>query len=82
MKIEVAQPEIKTTMDESRNTIDPKLLEILVCPLTKSTLEYDRERQELISHSAKLAYPIRDGIPIMLPEEARKLDEAEIAKHK
>jgi uncharacterized protein YbaR (Trm112 family) len=67
-------------MPESRNTIDPKLLEILVCPLTKSTLEYDRERQELVSRSAKLAYPIRDGIPIMLPEEARKLDEAEIAK--
>jgi uncharacterized protein len=67
-------------MPESRNTIDPKLLVILVCPLTKSTLEYDRERQELVSRSAKLAYPIRDGIPIMLPEEARKLDEAEIAK--
>jgi uncharacterized protein YbaR (Trm112 family) len=67
-------------MPESRNIIDPKLLEILVCPLTKSTLEYDRERQELISRSARLAYPIRDGIPIMLPEEARKLDEAEIAK--
>ena len=55
--------------------IDPKLLDILVCPLTKTTLEYDRERQELISRAAKLAYPIRDGIPIMLPEEARKLDE-------
>ncbi len=54
--------------------IDPRLLEILVCPLTKTTLEYDRSRQELISHSAKLAYPIRDGIPIMLPEEARKFD--------
>ena len=54
--------------------IDPKLLEILVCPLTKTTLEYDRERQELISRAAKLAYPIRDGIPIMLPEEARKLE--------
>jgi uncharacterized protein len=67
-------------MSESRNIIDPKLLEILVCPLTKSTLEYDRERQELISRSARLAYPIRDGIPIMLPEEARKLDEAEIAR--
>jgi uncharacterized protein YbaR (Trm112 family) len=67
-------------MAESSNTIDPKLLEILVCPLTKSTLEYDRERQELISRSAKLAYPIRDGIPIMLPEEARKLDDAELAK--
>jgi uncharacterized protein YbaR (Trm112 family) len=53
--------------------IDPKLLEILVCPVTKGPLEYDREQQELISRSAKLAYPIRDGIPIMLPEEARKL---------
>ena len=56
------------------SNIDPKLLEILVCPLTKSTLEYDTEKQELISRAAKLAYPIRDGIPIMLPEEARKLD--------
>ena len=54
--------------------IDPKLLEILVCPLTKATLEYDAERQELISRPAKLAYPIRDGIPIMLPEEARPLE--------
>lgn len=54
--------------------IDPKLLEILVCPLTKGTLHYDAERQELISREAHLAYPIRDGIPIMLPEEARKID--------
>jgi uncharacterized protein YbaR (Trm112 family) len=54
--------------------IDPKLLEILVCPLTKGPLEYDPEKQELVSRSAKLAYPIRDGIPIMLPEEARRLD--------
>jgi hypothetical protein len=54
--------------------VDPRLLEILVCPLTKSTLEYDRARQELISRSARLAYPIRDGIPIMLPEEARQID--------
>jgi len=54
--------------------LDSKLLEILVCPLTKGPLEYDRDKQELISRSAKLAYPIRDGIPIMLPEEARKLD--------
>jgi uncharacterized protein len=54
--------------------VDPKLLEILVCPLTKATLEYDPDRQELISRSARLAYPIRDGIPIMLPEEARRLD--------
>jgi len=53
--------------------IDPKLLEILVCPLTKGPLTYDREAQELISKSARLAYPIRDGIPIMLPEEARPL---------
>lgn len=55
--------------------IDPRLLEILVCPLTKTTLEYDAGAQELISRVAKLAYPIRDGIPIMLPEEARTLDE-------
>ena len=54
--------------------IDPRLLEILVCPLSKTTLEYDAERQELISRAAKLAYPIRDGIPIMLPDEARPLD--------
>ena len=55
--------------------IDPKLLEILVCPLTKGRLDYDAERQELISRQAKLAYPIRDGIPILLEEEARRLDE-------
>lgn len=55
--------------------IDPRLLEILVCPVTKGPLEYDRERNELISRSARLAYPIRDGIPIMLPEEARQLEE-------
>jgi uncharacterized protein YbaR (Trm112 family) len=54
--------------------VDPKLLEILVCPLTKGPLRYDRERAELISEQAGLAYPIRDGIPIMLPGEARKLD--------
>jgi uncharacterized protein YbaR (Trm112 family) len=54
--------------------MDPKLLEILVCPLTKKSLELDAARQELISRAAKLAYPIRDGIPIMLPEEARKID--------
>ncbi len=57
------------------NAIDPKLLEILVCPITKGTLRYDRERGELISEQAHLAYPIRDGIPIMLPEEARSLDD-------
>lgn len=53
---------------------DPKLLEILVCPLTKAPLEYDEARQELISRQAKLAFPIREGIPIMLPDEARKLE--------
>jgi len=55
--------------------VDPKLLEILVCPLTKTTLEYDEVRQELVSRAAKLAYPICDGIPIMLPDEARALDD-------
>jgi len=55
--------------------VDPKLLEILVCPVTHGRLDYDRERGELISQSARLAYPIRDGVPIMLPEEARSLDE-------
>ncbi len=55
--------------------IDPKLLEILVCPVTKGPLRYDAERQELISDKAQLAYPIRDGIPIMLPDEARALDD-------
>ena len=53
--------------------MDPKLLEMLVCPVTKGPLVYDRERGELISRSARLAYPVRDGIPIMLEEEARKL---------
>ena len=60
--------------DRPASAVDPKLLEILVCPLTKGPLEFDPARQELISRSAKLAYPIRDGIPIMLPEEARKID--------
>ncbi|MEM8648882.1 MAG: Trm112 family protein [Pseudomonadota bacterium] len=55
------------------HAVDPKLLEILVCPLTKQTLSYDRGAQELISKKARLAYPIRDGIPIMLVEEAREL---------
>jgi len=57
--------------------VDPKLLEMLVCPLTKQTLEYDAGRQELVSRAARLAYPVRDGIPIMLPEEARELAEDE-----
>lgn len=56
--------------------MDAKLLEILVCPVTKGSLSYDRSRQELLSQGAGLAYPIRDGIPIMLVDEARKLDGA------
>jgi uncharacterized protein len=60
--------------DPPADSIDPKLLEILVCPLTKAPLEYDAKNQELISRAAKLAYPIRDGIPIMLPDEARRID--------
>jgi uncharacterized protein YbaR (Trm112 family) len=60
--------------ERQESTVDPKLLEILVCPLTKGQLEFDSSKQELISRKAKLAYPIRDGIPIMLPEEARKID--------
>ncbi len=55
--------------------VDPKLLEILVCPVTRGALEYDRDAQELISRQAKLAYPIRDGVPIMLEEEARSLED-------
>jgi uncharacterized protein len=64
-------------MADPAGEIDRKLLEILVCPLTKSPLTYDRARQELVSPQAGLAYPIRDGIPIMLVEEARSLDDEE-----
>lgn len=68
-----------TAMDNQQTgaperSVDPKLLELLVCPLTKATLDYDATRQELISRAARLAYPVRDGIPIMLPEEARPLE--------
>ena len=62
---------------DDKAAVDPRLLEILVCPLTRGPLVYDRARQELISEQAGLAYPIRDGIPIMLSDEARKLDEEE-----
>jgi uncharacterized protein YbaR (Trm112 family) len=61
-------------MSARSSGVDPKLLEILVCPVTKGPLRYDAEKQELISEKAGLAYPIRDGIPIMLIDEARKLD--------
>lgn len=69
-----AGAENQETSAPEATKVDPRLLEILVCPLTKTTLEYDRARQELISRSARLAYPIRDGIPIMLPEEARPIE--------
>ena len=57
--------------------VDPRLLEILVCPVTRSPLRYDRDRQELISAAARLAYPIRDGVPVMLVDEARTLEDGE-----
>ena len=63
--------------DPESPPIDPRLLEILVCPVTRGPLIYDRAAGELISRSARLAYPIRDGVPIMLPEEARDLSEGE-----
>ena len=58
--------------------IDPRLLELLVCPLTKTTLDYDKQRQELVSRSARLAFPIRDGIPLMTVDAARELDDDEL----
>lgn len=63
--------EVKTELP----ALDPKLLEILVCPVSRGPLDYDREAGELISKEARLAYPIREGVPIMLPEEARNLDD-------
>ena len=60
--------------------MDPKLLELLVCPVTKGHLDYDRSRQELISRSARLAYPVRDGIPVLLEEEARTLSDDELER--
>ncbi len=62
-------------MNEPRKGVDHKLLEILVCPVTKGALDYDQAAQELISKKAGLAYPIRDGIPVMLADEARRLDD-------
>ena len=67
-------------MNERKSGVDPKLLEILVCPVTKGPLDYDQEHNELVSRQAGLAYPIRDGIPIMLAEEARELNDEERAK--
>ena len=64
-------------MTDDTPEVDPRLLEILVCPVTHGPLTYDRQRSELVSKSAKLAYPVRDGVPVMLPEEARNLDDGE-----
>lgn len=61
-------------MDEKISRVDPKLMELLVCPLTKGRLSFDRSKNELVSESARLAYPIRDGVPIMLISEARRLE--------
>ena len=69
-----AVPDAPATPDAE---VDPRLLEVLVCPVTHGPLEYDRAKGELISRSARLAYPIRDGVPIMLPEEARELGDAD-----
>ncbi|WBY02121.1 Trm112 family protein [Ramlibacter tataouinensis] len=60
--------------------MDPKLLELLVCPVTKGHLDYDRSRQELVSRSARLAYPVRDGIPVLLEDEARALSDEELER--
>jgi uncharacterized protein len=67
-------PDRPSTAVEKGFRTDPRLLELLVCPVTRAELIYDAARQELISRAAKLAYPIRDGVPIMLPEEARPLE--------
>ena len=68
-------PKSFSTALENGVRTDPRLLELLVCPVTRAALIYDAARQELISRAAKLAYPIRDGVPIMLPEEARKIED-------
>ena len=65
--------------EHPQHTVDPLLLELLVCPQTKETLHYDTEKQELQAKGSRLAYPIRDGVPIMLPEEARRMSDEEAA---
>jgi uncharacterized protein YbaR (Trm112 family) len=70
-------PQTLPVTTEAAAEVDPRLLEILVCPVTHGPLEYDRAKAELVSRSARLAYPIRDGVPIMLPEEARELGDGD-----
>jgi len=72
-----SHPASESTVKAIAGEVDPRLLEILVCPVTRETLHFDREKLELVSKGARLAYPIRDGIPIMLPEEARELTDEE-----
>lgn len=75
---EMSQPDASPAATAAQQVeVDPRLLEILVCPVTHGALEYDRAKAELVSRSARLAYPIRDGVPIMLPEEARELTDAD-----
>jgi len=68
----------RSTLHRYHPPMDTRLIELLVCPVTKGPLEYDREKQELISRSARLAYPVRDGIPVLLENEARVLTDAEL----
>jgi uncharacterized protein len=70
----MTDPDRPSTAPERNFRTDPRLLELLVCPVTRAELIYDAARQELISRAAKLAYPIREGVPIMLPEEARQIE--------
>jgi uncharacterized protein YbaR (Trm112 family) len=74
------KPDMPAEPSEDRGTAraDPRMLEVLVCPLTKTVLTYNAARQELVSRAARLAYPIRDGIPVMMPDEARALDDDEL----
>jgi len=71
------RPDFPAPMAALDADVDPRLLEVLVCPVTHGPLTYDRAKRELVSKGARLAYPIRDGVPIMLPEEARELGEGE-----
>lgn len=70
-----ADPPRPPLQSAAQGMVDPKLIELLVCPLTKAALVYDRVNAELISRAARLAYPIRDGVPVMLPDEARVLND-------
>lgn len=74
---DLPDPSASTARELEAPEVDPRLLEVLVCPLTRGVLDYDRDAGELVSRQARLAYPVRDGVPIMLPEEARPLADGE-----